>query len=232
MAVEHPTLRALHLVSTDVEAAATFLATVCSTEVRPGPNGVEVPVGDAKFLIESSGAIKGHTVSALVIDRPGAEPATTELNGVNVVIESSAAPAVSRSTDVVDADVVLDHVAVLVTDLDAAAERWQTATGAAAEMIGLHPVSKGTLRAARLELGPRMIELISPVSGMISPLANRLANHGEGPFAIALPAIDLDAKRRHLDEHNIRTLWQEPHWLIHPANPARILIQLTPRVRH
>ncbi len=129
-------------------------------------------------------------------------------------------------------DACLDHVAIRVVDLDAATRRWEMITGVAAHVMGIHPISHGTFTAARIVLGERMIELISPVPGTASPLAERLASHGEGVAVVALPARDIDVTLARLRACGARVLRQEPHWMVHPKDAAGVLIQLTPRVRH
>jgi len=129
-------------------------------------------------------------------------------------------------------DACFDHVAIRVHDLAAATRRWEAITGVGAHVMGIHPISGGTFTAARIELGERMIELISPVPGRASPLAERLASHGEGVAVLALPARDIDATLARLRACGARVLRQEPHWMVHPKDASGVLIQLTPRVRH
>lgn len=130
-------------------------------------------------------------------------------------------------------DARLDHVAARVANLATAARRWETITGMPAYHMGMHPISRGAFEATRLEMGERMIELLSPVPGQPSALAERLASHGEGVVAVAIPVRDLDAALSRLRATDARLLHQEPHWLVHPKDASGVLIQLTPRVeRH
>ena len=126
----------------------------------------------------------------------------------------------------------LDHVALRVRDLPAASARWHAITGIEGQQMGLHPISGGAFSAARFLLGERMIELIAPVPGKESQVAARLASHGEGVAALALPVQDMDAARQRLAEADVRVIRQEPHWMVHPKDAAGVLIQLTPRVKH
>ena len=131
----------------------------------------------------------------------------------------------------VPGDACLDHVAIRVHDLGAAARRWETITGITAHCMGVHPISDGAFEATRLEMGARMIELLSPVPGRTSPLADRLASHGEGFAAVAIPANDIGTTLPRVRAAGARVLRQEPHWMVHPKDAAGVLIQLTPRVR-
>ncbi|MDG2114498.1 MAG: VOC family protein, partial [Actinomycetota bacterium] len=149
------------------------------------------------------------------------------LNGVDVVTSPPGAESATAG-----AEVFVDHVAVLVRDIEASCAEWARVTGATAELIGLHPISNGGLEAARLDVGGRMIELLSPVAGVESPLAARLERLGEGPVALAMPAHNLEATLERLRASDIQLMFQDPHWLVHPRNPLATMIQLTPRVRH
>lgn len=222
-------LAAVHVAVEDVEAAAAFLATVCgsSTDLVDGQRWVGL--GDACIIVESVGSDGRKGIVGVSIDGVGSVSGSGTAVINNLQVRTSAE---SASPQIWEADLFLDHVAIVVDDLDASAQQWETATGVAPEMIGIHPVSNGTLKAARLAVGDRMIELLSPVPGTESAMGARLEKLGEGPMALAMPAVDIDAKRGVLEAEGVRLLWQDPHWLVHPANPAGVLVQLTPRVRH
>lgn len=126
----------------------------------------------------------------------------------------------------------LDHVAVRVRDLHDAMRRWEAICGAKGHDLGIHPVSNGAFTAARFLLGERMIELIAPVPGVASPMADRLRSHGEGVAALALPVDDVNEVRRTLEETGVRVLRQPPHWMVHPTDAGGVLVQLTPRMAH
>jgi catechol 2,3-dioxygenase-like lactoylglutathione lyase family enzyme len=129
-------------------------------------------------------------------------------------------------------EVELDHVALMVRDLDAATQEWEDLTGLVAHRMAVHPASNGTLAASRFLLGPRMIELLEPIAGRASPLSERLAKVGEGPLAMALPARDLNATLTRLRGHGIGVVYDDPNWVVRPGSAAGVPIQLTPRVNH
>jgi len=129
-------------------------------------------------------------------------------------------------------DAHLDHIAMRVGNLDNASHLWAVTTGSSPLHMGIHPVSNGTFEATRLMLNQQMIELIQPVSGMDSVVANRLKSHGEGIQTLALIARDLDQTVQRIEATNARLIRQPPHVFVHPADTAGILIQLTPRVNH
>jgi catechol 2,3-dioxygenase-like lactoylglutathione lyase family enzyme len=129
-------------------------------------------------------------------------------------------------------DARLDHVAIAVKNLAQAETVWSRITGVKGELMGVHPASNGSFTASRFVMGEQMIELVSPVEGIESPMARRLAQRGEGIMAIALPADDLDLTLERVRSTGSRVLWQDPHWMVHPKDTAGVLIQLTPRIEH
>lgn len=222
-----PRLRAVTIAATDVTGAGAFLGAVCGVAAVSDADHVLVPIDDVVLRIGAPSAPGRVGITAVEVETGTDEQTHGRLNGIDV----TTAPA-DMSPARTDGDTILDHVAVAVDDLEGAARQWEAATGATAELIGVHPASNGSLLAARLILGDRMVELLSPVPNVDSAIASRLRRHGEGPIAIALPAKSLEAKREQLEQLGVRMLWNAPHWLVHPANPANVLIQLTPRVRH
>ena len=214
----------MHLGAADVRAAGDFLALIGGTKAVPDGATIRVPLEDASITVH-----------------PTTPAGKQGLFGIELQVSRATAPAKLNQTEILfsqssfastSADVELDHVAIVVADLESSAEAWRSATGAEVEIIANHPVSAGTFRAARLLVGDRMIELVSPVPGKESGVSKRLNKSGEGPLVLALPAKDLDRKRRELADAGVALLWQTPHWFVHPVNPAGLLIQLTPRVDH
>ena len=129
-------------------------------------------------------------------------------------------------------DVEFDHVALAVGDLAAATDAWADLTGCEVHQMGTHPISGGAFEAARVLLGNRMIELLSPVPGVASAMAERIAKFGDNVIAVAMPAKDLDAKLAQLEQAGIAVLDQPPHKMVHPRATGGVLLQLTPRVQH
>ena len=131
------------------------------------------------------------------------------------------------------AAVILDHVALMVDDIDTAVQRWEDILGAPPVMFGLHPL--GTAIVARFHLGDRMIELATPLpaeDGATSALRARLDKVGGGVLALALVAKNLDITTTAVKAAGGRIIYQAPHELVHPGDAAGVLIQLTPRVHH
>ena len=84
----------------------------------------------------------------------------------------------------------LDHVVATVTDVEAAAELYQKNCGIAADERQELP--QFGLRNAILPIGRAFIELAEPL-GDSGPIAQALAERGEGLYLVALEVDDLDA---------------------------------------
>ena len=110
--------------------------------------------------------------------------------------------------------------------------QWTHALGQQSVQMGVHPVSDGAFEAARFLLGERMIELLAPVAGVESDFSRTLARRGEGASALALPVADVEQVRGLLEARGVRVFHSAPHWFVHPADCAGVLVQLTPRVQH
>jgi methylmalonyl-CoA/ethylmalonyl-CoA epimerase len=95
----------------------------------------------------------------------------------------------------------LDHAVVAVKDVDAAAKHWSETFGLPIERIG---ENQGLgIRQAILPIGEAFIELISPL-GESGPVADALANKGEGLYLVSLASSDLDATLATLRSRGVR----------------------------
>lgn len=190
-----------------------------------GQRGIEqfvIEVADldaAHDELRSAGADAKRNGDGLQIDRTWA--------GVQVELRALTAEQ-DRSTQ--PAGAVLDHVAILVADTELMAQRWTAIVGAPPAHAGVHPL--GTTMAARFMLGDRMIEVLAPLPDMPSPLRTRLDQVGDGPFALAIIANDLDLTTTAVAAAGARLLDQPPHIVVHPSDASGVPIQLTPRVDH
>jgi catechol 2,3-dioxygenase-like lactoylglutathione lyase family enzyme len=127
------------------------------------------------------------------------------------------------------AEAVLDHVAVLVGEVDDSVRRWEGILGQAPDHLGPHPL--GTSYAARFMFGSQMIEVVAAPPGQPdSPLRQRQERVGDGPLAVALVATDLERTVGRVRATGARIIDDPPHQFVHPRDAAGTLIQLTPRV--
>ena len=237
-------LRRVRIAADDPADTAAIYGLITGTTAIPDATGVTVPIENAELRISATGPTRGRGVFGIdvtVDDLAGRVAAlsdmgvTTEefddhvhvtLAGLDVSLsEEPPATAISSTAH-------LDHVAIAVHDVVDDVAPWEAATGVAAHQMGLHPISNGAFSAARIELEDRMLELLSPTPGVDSPMAARVAANGPGPMALAMPVSDVDACKAELEGRGVRVLWNDPHWMVHPADAGGVLVQLTPRVQH
>lgn len=193
---------------------------------------IRLRVDDAALVIRKTDGAQGVTGVTILLDGPvgvSRDPEGIELsmlNGLQVQLTS-------RDPDVRKASAAqLDHVAICVSDLEGSSQQWETLLGIRAHHMGIHPVSNGAFEASRLMLEDRMIELVSPVAGIESRMADRLAARGESVVSLALPVENLDDAIQRLRDLGVRVFEQPPHWFVHPNDAGGVLVQLTPRIEH
>jgi catechol 2,3-dioxygenase-like lactoylglutathione lyase family enzyme len=208
-----------------------------TTELEDGRLLVGVGGSTIEYVPDAS-ARSGISGIEISVDQP-TEPGRTRLSGIDVTLTGPAS-----AGDTPDADdregtapehvpaLRLEHVAIVVHDLDASEREWSALIGVRAKVMAVHPISDGAFGAARITLGDQMIELLSPVDGRRSSVAGRLSAHGEGPITMAVPVADLSVVTARLEAVQARILRQPPHVLVHPRDIGGVLVQLTPRVEH
>ncbi len=96
----------------------------------------------------------------------------------------------------------IDHVAIAVSDIDAASERYSRALGA--EVIRETVESEG-VEVAIMRLGNARVELISPLD-KDSPIAAFIKKRGEGIHHIALRTGDIDSEVARMESCGLRFL--------------------------
>jgi catechol 2,3-dioxygenase-like lactoylglutathione lyase family enzyme len=244
-------LAEIRIETNSIARTAEVFRTICGVEAgelrTADPDRIRIPLQDATLeLVAACTDVVGLTSITLAVDDLNSRERALMAAGIDVEsgstglsISREAANGVAVQLQVVTESPMvertcarLDHVALRVKDLPAESLRWQAITGIEAEQMGLHPISGGAFSAARFGLGERMIELVAPVLGKESQIAARLASHGEGVAALALPVEDVDLVRNRLSDIGARVFHQEPHWLVHPKDAGGVLVQLTPRVSH
>lgn len=87
----------------------------------------------------------------------------------------------------------IDHIAIAVSDLESAIERFRALTGLAPEDIRIEEVPSEKVRVAFIPLGGSKIELLEPM-GEDSPIGKFLEKRGEGLHHIALETADIEAE--------------------------------------
>jgi len=125
----------------------------------------------------------------------------------------------------------LDHVAVLVPDLDQALAFWQDHLGLALDHV--ETISSMAVNIAFLPIGDSEIELVQPTSADTG-LAAFLDTRGPGLHHICIEVEDLKAKLTDLMERGVRLIDQEPVQMedgrqlafIHPKSAGGVLVEL------
>ena len=125
----------------------------------------------------------------------------------------------------------LDHVAVLVPDLDQALDFWQDKLGLSLDHV--ETVSSMAVTIAFLPLGESEIELVQPTS-TDSGLAKFLEKRGPGLHHICIEVDDIKVKLAELKEKEVRLIDEEPVRMddgrqlafIHPKSTGGVLVEL------
>ncbi|HET7737237.1 MAG TPA: VOC family protein [Tepidiformaceae bacterium] len=127
----------------------------------------------------------------------------------------------------------VDHVVLVVSDLDASMAHFANVYGIPATDIG-EPPGAG-FKNAFFRMGESDIELVSP-TGDQGPVAKRLAASGEGVYLVALKVDNLQATVEDLRAKGVRLVGDPGpgnpitgQVFIHPSAAAGILTQLVER---
>ncbi len=131
------------------------------------------------------------------------------------------------------ADIRLNHLALVVDDLDDALRFWRDSFGLVGGVV--ESVPNEEVDIAFLELGDAHIELIKPTSGD-SGVAKYLAKRGPGLHHLCLEVSDLDAKLSELRERGYELINEAPrerdgqrYAFIHPKSTGGVLLELYER---
>jgi methylmalonyl-CoA/ethylmalonyl-CoA epimerase len=125
----------------------------------------------------------------------------------------------------------LNHVAVVVEDLDEAIVFWQDHLGLSLDHV--ETISSMDVRIAFFPLGESKIELVQPLNED-SGLMKYLKKHGPGLHHICIEVENLAAKLDDLKEKGIRLIDDEPITMdngrklafLHPKAAGGVLIEM------
>lgn len=125
----------------------------------------------------------------------------------------------------------LDHIAVLVPDLEEALGFWQDRLGLSLDHV--ETVSSMAVKIAFLPLGESEIELVQPLTED-SGLAKFLEKRGPGLHHICIEVGDIAAKLADLKSQDVRLIDEEPLLMddgrqlafIHPQSTGGVLVEL------
>ena len=125
----------------------------------------------------------------------------------------------------------LDHVALAVTDLDAALAEYSRLFGA--EPLYREVVEEQGVEEAMIAVGGSYIQLLQPL-GTDTPVGRFLETRGEGMHHIALAVADIEAALGHLKAEGARLIDETPREggrgakiaFVHPKAFAGTLVEL------
>jgi methylmalonyl-CoA/ethylmalonyl-CoA epimerase len=125
----------------------------------------------------------------------------------------------------------LNHVAVVVADVNAALAFWRDALGL--ELAGVKEMPSQKSKIAFLPLAGSEIELVQPTDGE-SGIAKYLAKRGPGMHHICLEVRDLDATIDRLKSKGVRLTSDAPMVgeggrrmiFVHPESAGGVLVEL------
>ncbi len=131
-------------------------------------------------------------------------------------------------------EIKINHLAVVVDDIDAALKFWRDALGLAADAP--QAVPEEDVDVAFLQLGNARIELLQPNS-TDRGVARFLAKRGPGLHHLCLEVPDLDAMLCQLRERGCELINEEPrqgherrYAFVHPHSAGGVLLELYERL--
>lgn len=125
----------------------------------------------------------------------------------------------------------VDHIAVVVEDLDAALHFWQNALGL--QLGKVEEVAEEAVEVAFLTLDNAHIELVRPTTGD-SGIAKYLAKRGMGMHHICLQVDDIEASLARIAAAGAELINETPrtrdngtrYAFIHPKSTGGVLLEL------
>jgi methylmalonyl-CoA epimerase len=130
----------------------------------------------------------------------------------------------------------INHVAIVVNDLDEAIRSYQDKLGLSVSQRLLMPEQE--VEIAFLPAGESAIELISPINES-SGVAKYLAKRGEGLHHLCLETPDVNASLAELAARDVQLITQEPihaveglGFFVHPKAAHGVLIEILEPYSH
>ncbi len=125
----------------------------------------------------------------------------------------------------------INHVAVVVEDMDKALSFWRDALGM--ELHELRDVPAEKSQVAFLPLPGSEVELVRPTSDDLG-IAKYLAKRGPGMHHICLEVDDIEGMMSELKSKGVRLINEEPrlaadgkkYAFVHPENTSGVLVEL------
>jgi len=122
----------------------------------------------------------------------------------------------------------INHVAVVVDDMEKALAFWRDALG-----VELHELRDVPAEKSQVAFLGAEVELVKPTTGD-SGIAKYLAKRGPGMHHICLEVDDIEGMMTQLKSKNVRLINEEPrtaadgkkYAFIHPESTAGVLVEL------
>lgn len=129
----------------------------------------------------------------------------------------------------------LNHLAVVVEDLEAVLAFWRDALGLPLSQVTEVPSEE--VRVAFLEAGEAHIELVQPITPE-SGIARYLAKKGAGMHHVCMEVDDIESKMAELLQKGVELINDTPktrdnfrYAFIHPRSTGGVLVELYERIR-
>ena len=130
--------------------------------------------------------------------------------------------------------IAIDHIAIVVSDMDAALGFWQRALGL--ELQRVESVPAEAVEVAFLETENAHVELLLPTSGD-SGIARYLEAKGGGMHHLCLAVTNIEAAMQQLAESGIELINERPrqredgtrYAFVHPGSSGGVLVELYER---
>ena len=130
--------------------------------------------------------------------------------------------------------IAIDHIAIVVSDMDAALGFWQRALGL--ELQRVESVPAEAVEVAFLETENAHVELLLPTSED-SGIARYLEAKGGGMHHLCLAVTDIEAAMQQLAETGIELINERPrqredgtrYAFVHPGSSGGVLVELYER---
>ena len=124
----------------------------------------------------------------------------------------------------------INHVAIVVKDIDESLKFWETALGLKLDHV--EDVPSQASKVAFIPVGEGEIELVQPTNSD-SGMAAYLEKRGEGMHHLCIEVDDIEAKMQELKDAGVRLINQSPEVLpgrkmafIHPKSTNGVLVEL------
>ncbi|MGJ3240082.1 MAG: methylmalonyl-CoA epimerase [Anaerolineae bacterium] len=124
----------------------------------------------------------------------------------------------------------INHVAVVVNNIEDSLSFWRDALGL--PMEGVQDVPQEAVQVAFLDAGEAHIELVSPTTDD-SGIASYLAKKGQGMHHICFEVDDIESALAHMRDKGVTLINEEPrerdgrkYAFIHPKSTGGVLVEL------